>query len=427
MKVVHVNTYDGNGGAGRACLRLHQALTAKGVTSEVWVNYKFGSDPRIKSFSSNLLAKGFSAFGILLERYFSSYISKPLKIPFSAAIWGKDIKGRRSVQEADIIHLHWINHAFLRPRDLARLRKLNKPIVWTFHDSNAFTGGCHVRYQCDHFENECGNCPILKHSHPKDISHKVWKAKNKAYNDLKFAIVAPSTWMSASVKRSKLLGSRDIVIIPNTLETNIFKPYPKTESKKQLGLSEDRFIMLSGFMPSKKDLHKGTSYLIEALEILINKGLVDKEKVELVIFGNRDQSNPPVFPVKTTFLGTISNDEQLAVCYSAADVFLTTSLEDNLPNTVMESLSCGTPVVAFTTGGIPDMVKHTVNGYLAQYKSSNDFASGISWVYNHSDRSKLNSASRETVEHSFSETVIAQKHIDLYHQLLNGDDSDTNS
>lgn len=370
-----------------------------------------------------MLSRGVSAFGILFERYYSSYISKPLKIPFSASVWGKNITRNKAILEADVIHIHWVNHAFLRPEDLVGLSKLGKPIVWTFHDSNAFTGGCHVRYSCDHFENECGNCPILKNESPDDQSHKIWKRKQKAYRQLDFSIVAPSRWMHDSIRRSSLLRNARVEVIPNTLETGIFRPWDKKTARKELGLSEDKFIMLSGFMPSRKDLHKGTPYLLEALQILIDKGLVDKKNVELIIFGNKDTANVPDFAVSTTFLGTISDDEKLSICYSAADVFLTPSLEDNLPNTVMESLSCGTPVVAFTTGGIPDMVTHLENGYLATYKSSDDFANGISWVYQQHDRNRLNKAARQAVMTRFSEKVIAAKHIFLYNEVSGKDNS----
>ncbi|MEJ6982539.1 glycosyltransferase [Pedobacter sp. P351] len=424
MKIEHLNTYDGNGGAGRACLRLSKALAHTGNHSEVWVNYKFGRNPGIKSLSSDILNKGITAFAILLERHVSSTFTKKLKIPFSIPLWGRDISKHPALQDADIIHLHWVNHAFLRPRDLATLAALKKPIVWTFHDSNAFTGGCHVRYSCDHFEGECGNCPLLKSSHEHDISHKIWKAKHRAYQDLKFSIIAPSKWMAASIRRSKLLGNADIHVIPNTLETEIFKAYPKDSSKKHLELDTGKFIMLSGFMPSRNDLHKGTPYLIEALELLVTKNLINKDRAELIVFGNRNDKNVSDFPFKTTFLGTISNDEKLAICYSAADVFLTPSLEDNLPNTVMESLACGTPVVAFTTGGIPDMVEHKKNGYLAKYKSSDDLAEGIAWVYNHQQRQTLSEAARTSVEENFSEMVIADRHLQLYHRLLNKGTSD---
>ncbi|MXV51655.1 glycosyltransferase [Pedobacter sp. HMF7647] len=416
MKIIHINSYDGNGGAGRACIRLDKALKQEGIQSEIWVNYKFGNDHTIKSFNKGGFRKMITAFGILAERFISSFISKPIKIPFSYPFWGTDITKNKELQEADIIHLHWINHGFLRPKDLQKIAKLNKPIVWTFHDSNAFTGGCHVRYSCDHYEHECGNCPVLKTSNPSDASHDIWLQKNRAYKQLSFNIISPSNWMGGAASKSGLLKGFPVHVIPNTLETTVFNPHDKDISREFLGLSKDKFLILSGFMPSRNDLHKGTPYLIEALELLTKR--VPAQKIELVVFGNRDNKNVPNFPVKTTFLGTISNDEKLAYCYSAVDVFLTPSLDDNLPNTVMESLACGTPVVSFTTGGIPDMVRHLTNGYLAEYKNSDDLANGLAWVLETPEKEILRRNASKIVRENFSETIVARKHIILYEQLL---------
>lgn len=416
MKILQLNTYKDNGGAGKAASRLNRALQQQGINSELWVNFSFSDSLKSNNFSGGLIERGMAAGGIILERILAKMLLKPVKTPFSFPVWGKDISEHPAVKEADILHLHWINHGFLRPADLAKLGKLNKPVVWTFHDSNAFTGGCHVRYSCDHFEQECGNCPLLKDSNPDDWSHRIWKQKEKAYTQLKFDVIAPSKWMADSVKKSKLLGSRNIHTIPNTLNTAVFKPALKIEAKKALGIAEGKFIMLSGFMPSRNDLHKGTSYLLEALDIISKQ--IPQDQIELVVFGNRNDKDIPDFPVKVTFLGRIDSEEKLAECYSAADVFLAPSLEDNLPYTVMESLACGTPVVAFTTGGIPDMVSHHHNGFLARYRSSEDLANGISWVYHHPDRNLLNANARETVESQFSEKVIAGQYISLYKSLL---------
>lgn len=419
VRIIHLNTYAGNGGAGRACMRLNKALKAEGMDSEVAVNFLFRDNPDVQNLSKGFFAKWFTAAGIIIERIYSKLYTKAVPIPFSFPVWGKDISGLKLLRSADIIHLHWINHAFLRPEDLAKLSGLNKPIVWTFHDSNAFTGGCHVRYDCDHFIRECGNCPVLKDSGPDDRSHKIWIRKGKAYQHLNFTVIAPGRWMADSVRKSKLLGSARLVNIPNTLDTKLFRPVNKALARKELGLSNDRFIMMSGFMPSRKDMHKGTPYLMEAIDILLRDHQIPPDAVELIVFGNRDEKRVPDFPIRTTFLGTISNDEKLALCYSAADVFLAPSLEDNLPNTVMESLSCGTPVAAFTTGGIPDMVKHKHNGYLAEYRSSADLAAGIAWVYHYPERSELRANARKTIEDHFSEGLIARQHIELYESLLN--------
>ncbi|XHR93381.1 glycosyltransferase family 4 protein [Mucilaginibacter sp. UC70_90] len=419
LKVVHLNTYDGNGGAGRACMRLNRALLSQNIDSKIIVHYKFGNNPDIKTFNRNIIQKSYTAATIILERILAKRFLKPhSRTPFSFTWFGRSVIKHPDVKNADIIHLHWINHGFLDPKHIAEIRKLGKPVVWTFHDSNAFTGGCHVRYTCDHYQQQCGNCPLLINSADDDISHRIWQQKNKAYQQLDFNIIAPSLWMQASVKKSSLMRGKAASNIPNTLETDVFKPIDKKEAKAKAGLPTDKFIFLSGFMPSRKDLHKGTQYLLESMELLRQRLGTETDQIELVVFGNRGTENLPDFPFKTSFLGTINNDEKLAVHYAAADAFLIPSLEDNLPYTVMESLSCGTPVIAFTTGGIPDMVQHQYNGYLATYRSSESFTDGMEWIIKHPERDKLNQQARQTVIDGFSEEVITKKHVEVYKQLL---------
>jgi glycosyltransferase involved in cell wall biosynthesis len=419
LKVVHLNTYDGNGGAGRGCMRLNRALLSQNIDSKIIVHYKFGKNPEIKTFNANPIQRAYTAATIILERVLAKRYLKPLqRTPFSFAWFGRSVIHHPDVKNADIIHLHWINHGFLDPKHIAQIAKLNKPVVWTFHDSNAFTGGCHVRYTCDHYMRQCGNCPLLINASENDISHKIWQQKHKAYTALNFTIAAPSSWMKQSVMASSLMQGRAIHQIPNTLETDVFKPMNKKQAKEQAGLPADKFIFLSGFMPSRKDLHKGTQYLLESMELLKQRLGNDADKIELVVFGNRGTEGVPDFPFKTSFLGTINNDEQLAQYYAAADAFLIPSLEDNLPYTVMESLACGTPVIAFTTGGIPDMVLHECNGYLATYRSAESFTDGMEWIIKHPDRELLQQQARQTVMDTFSEEVIAKKHLKLYEGLL---------
>ena len=414
LKVVHLNSYENNGGAGRAASRLVSALQHEGLDASLWVNYSFEAHSSQHNFSKGLLPKFITAVQIILERILTKTRIKSVKTPFSIPFFGKDISRHPALKEADIIHLHWINHAFLRPKDLAKLQKLNKPIVWTFHDSNAFTGGCHVRYACTHFEQSCGNCPIVKQPAPQDLSQHLWKSKKQAYNGLALQVIAPSQWMAQSAKKSSLFAKSPIHIIPNTLNTQVFSPSDKALAREKLGLPADAFLILSGFMPSSNDKHKGADLLVEALGIF-----GQSNEVELVVFGNRRAGDLPDFDLKTTFLGTITEEEKLAICYAAADVFVTPSIEDNLPNTVLESLACGTPVVAFTTGGIPDMVKHRHNGYLAPGASPEELAKGLAWVKNYADKAALSKAARQTVLSTFSETVVAKQHIKLYQSILN--------
>ncbi len=417
MKVIHLNTYDGNGGAGKASLRLNKALKSIGITSKVFVLIKFGQDNAVGTFSDTFFKKIFITAKILAERFLPKLYEKGLKIPFSLQFFGINISAHQALKEADIIHLHWINHGFLNPENLAQLASLNKPVVWTFHDSNAFTGGCHVRYTCDRFEQACGYCPLLKTPAVNDVSAKTWQRKQKAYETLKFEAVCPSLWMQNSVKSSGLLRNISMHHIPNTLNIQTFKPLEKTFCRKELGLPNDAFIILSGFMPSKKDMHKGAPYLVEALNHLI-KIIGESQKICLVVFGNSNKQEDLNLPVQVIFLGKIASEEKIVKCYASADVFVAPSLEDNLPNTVMESMACATPVVGFKTGGIPDMVKHKENGYLANYRDAEDLAKGILWVYKHPERNMLGENARKYVVEHYAEEVIASKYKAVYDNVL---------
>ena len=418
LKVVHLNTYDGNGGAGKACLRLNRALLDENIDSKVIVHYKFSKNTLTGTFDNTVLQKGYTAARILLERILGKrYLKGNLRTPFSFSWFGRSVINHPDVKAADIIHLHWVNHSFLNPKHIAEIGTLNKPIVWTFHDSNAFTGGCHVRYTCDHYQHSCGYCPLLKKPEADDISNKIWNEKDKAYQRLGFTIVTPSSWMLNSILLSSLMKDKPIKQIPNTLNTEIFKPRDKVKARVLLGLPVDKFLFLTGFMPSRKDSHKGTEYLTTSLNKLAESKGIMESNIELVVFGNREGDQLPVFPFKTTYLGTIADEERLATCYAAADGFLIPSLEDNLPYTVMESLACGTPVVTFRTGGIPDMVQHKHNGYIANYQSPESFCYGMTWLYENQDLPSLQINARATVMENFSEQAIARKHINLYDEL----------
>jgi len=418
MKILHLNTYDGNGGAGRASARLNKALKASGIDSKLYTFVKFGNNPEIQPLYSGIISKALAIINILAERYLPKLYERNLKVPFSLQFFGKDIHKHPAIKKADIIHLHWINHGFLSPKSLASLAKLNKPIVWTIHDCNTFTGGCHVRFGCENYIHECGNCPFLKNPGDNDISHRTLLRKKNSYNKLNLNFISPSNWLANSAIKSSLLKDFPIKVIPNTLETNLFKPSDKHQAKKSLHIDKNKFVILSGFMPSKKDSHKGTSYLIETLDKWINKHPEMQEEALLVIYGNKNNEDIPTFKIQTQFLGTINDDEKLAKAYVSADVFLIPSLDDNLPNTVMESLACGTPVVAFNTGGIPDMVEHQINGYLAEYKNSDDLMHGIQWIYQHPDSISLAKAARSKVLNTFLEEKIAKQHITLYQSIL---------
>ncbi|HYH56908.1 MAG TPA: glycosyltransferase, partial [Anseongella sp.] len=223
LRVVHINSYDGSGGAARAADRLHLALIQEGVHSDMAVNVRREPRPAaasgrrtyIKSLSRGPLGLAGSFILRAIEYLAVKLLVKPVKVPFSLPFLGKNIHRKRLLKQADIIHLHWVSQGFLTPGSVRRLQRLKVPIVWTMHDSAAFTGGCHVRYGCEHFHQKCGNCQFLKHSGPRDFSNYFWEKKAAAYGNVGITLIAPSNWMAGSVRSSSLLKDKPLEVIPN--------------------------------------------------------------------------------------------------------------------------------------------------------------------------------------------------------------------
>ncbi|WEK19604.1 MAG: glycosyltransferase [Candidatus Pedobacter colombiensis] len=415
MKIIHLNTYDGHGIGGAAVLRLNKSLKQLGANSVAICLHKFDAQPNVKAISGTILGRVKATLSTFAERYLSKALVKRTKIGFSAQRFGCAVVQNPLIKNADVIHIHWINDGFLSPKFLAQLDELEKPIVWTFYDSSAFTGGCHDHQGCEHYHKECGLCPMLKISGKNDFSHQTWLRKKKAYSELNCHIVASDNLIAGAVKLSSLMGFREVTMIPNSIATNVFKPYLKTEAKKVLKISPDKFVVMIGSMSFQDDIFSDRSYLMEALNDLASRPGLDKGEIELVVLRNKTNVE---FPFKTTFLGEISNDEHLAKCYSAADIFLVSSVTEQLPNGVIESLSCATPVVAFKKGEVQQMIKHLENGYLAECGSTEDLATGVEWLYHDENTPDIQKEARRMILTEFSEPVIAEKHLLLYQSLI---------
>jgi len=219
--------------------------------------------------------------------------------------------------------------------------------------------------------------------------------------------------MASLAESSKLLTNPQVLNIFNPIDTVLYKPIKKETARKFFNLPLNKKIILFG-AAKISDKRKGLSYLLEALNILDINGFKD---ILLVTFGKNSEIES--LTVESKAINYLSDENKISQLYSAADVFVLPSLEDNLPNTVMESLTCGTPVVAFKVGGIPEMVKHKINGYLANVADSSDLANGIEWVLNKSNYSELSANARNYAIKEFSEEVIANKYIELYQNILN--------
>lgn len=401
MKVLLLNTYP-QGGAGIASGRLLTALQAQGTDARLLHAADTGS--RWPFYAERL---SFLPY----ER------DKSVRFSFSPANFGKDLRRHPLVRSADILHLHWINQGFLSLQNVAQLATLGKPVVWTLHDIWAFTGGCHI-HTCDHFQQSCGRCPYLRQPAPDDLSHRVWLAKKRLFPP-NIHFVTCSDWLHGMARSSSLLADYPITTIPNPIDTNIFQPISAAERaafRAEKGVAPGAGIVLFVSMRIS-DPHKGFRFLQAALQHL--KANDPNLPLEIMVIGKTEPEALAALPYPVHALGLVQDAQHLARIYAAADVFVTPTLADNLPNTVMESLACGTPVAGFRTGGVPEMVSHQVEGYIAGQGDSLDLAAGISWVVSgNKQRLELRRAARQKVERTYANAVVATQYLDLYNMLL---------
>lgn len=413
MRVAILNTFDVKGGAAIAAFRLNKGLQAIGVDSKMLVQQKTCDDHTV-SAPPPIWRKGLALVRPFLDNLPLLLYPRRERIIFSPAFLPDRVSARVSDYNPDIIHLHWVASGFLR---IETLRRFKKPIIWTLHDSWAFTGGCHLPFDCKRYEDFCGRCPILGSGGERDISQWVLRRKQKAWKGVDIMVVTPSRWLASCAKRSLLFRDRHIEVIPNGLDTERFKPMDRKILRDFLSLPMDRRLITFGALWFRNDRVKGFHLLQQVLKKLSVDGW--SERAELLVFGSSEPETPTDFGMRVRYMGELNNEISLAMIYAASDVFVLPSLQENLPNTVMESLACGTPVVAFNVGGIPDMVEHRKNGYLARPFDTDDLASGIVWVLDEMERArKLGMAAREKAVREYSLEVQARRYVRLYDEML---------
>lgn len=414
-----ISSTDLRGGAGRAALRIHQGLTQSGVESRMNVLLKQSSDQAVISVyrssgpAAYNLRAGLNRAPLLLypQRYgdFSPQM-------VSGSRWKAGLAEGSGNRGFDLVHLNWVASGFVGLRSLARVRV---PVVWTLHDMWAFTGGCHYDYGCGRYVESCGACPLLGSGVDHDLSRLVWALKKSAWKNLHLTIVTPSRWLADCAAKSSLLAGRRIEVIPNGLNLDQYRPVDQQYARRKLGLPEDVRLVLSGAVAATSDERKGFAYLQRALRQL---GLrAGNRKVAVAVFGTSEAPAGWVDgDLQTFWLGDISNEEKLVQAYAAADVFLAPSLQDNLPNTVVEAMACGTPTVAFDIGGMPDIIEHERTGYLAKPYDPDQLAAGLDWLLG-ADRQlcrEIRLRCRKRTAELFDLGTAAKRYVALYESVL---------
>ncbi|MBN1115589.1 MAG: glycosyltransferase family 4 protein [Bacteroidales bacterium] len=417
MKILFLNTYDNRGGAAVAAWRIYNSLAGKCETQFGTLLDENIEKPVIKAFPTRI-NKFVWLFNLSLEKLFflPSEKSKKERFAFSTASTG--IRPQNILKKwcPDIIHIHWFNQGFFSLNGFSKLIKANKPIVWTLHDMWAFTGGCHYSGSCHRYRENCGNCPLLHKPSGKDLSYRQLSKKRKIYNTSAVTFVTCSNWLREQAVTSNLLSDKRIEVIPNPIDTNIFCVNDKTLAREKLGLNQHKKYLLFT-AGNVADPRKGLNYLLRALNKIHTDSPELADNLVLLLAGKNTTAIEKNIPVETKYLGYLTTREQLVQVYNAADLFLLPSLEDNLPNTIMEALSCGTPCIAFKTGGIPEMIEHLSTGYLAEYKSDTDLANGILWAFQQ-DMNKLSVNARKFAVENYSEEVVGNKYYKLYQSVI---------
>lgn len=409
MKVLTVSHSDSLGGAARAAYRLHSALRHAGVDSRMLVNHSTTGDWTVFT-PRTTLHKIVARVGPHMAQQLCRFQKTSNPILHSPAFipsrWVREING----SDADIVHLHWIAAETLSIEDLGRI---TKPVVWTIHDMWPFCGAEHFtasdeRWRAGYHRS---NRPITESGW--DMNRWVWRRKANAWRT-PFRVVPVSTWLARCASESALMRGWPITAVPNTFDTNVWKPIDKPTARALLGIEEGAPIVAFGAWGIEQS-HKGWDLLQAALVQLKTRNT----DIRPLIFGQLAPEVPADTAYPIRFTGHLSDDMSLRIVYSAADVMVVPSRIEAFGQTASEALGCGTPVVAFDATGLQDIVEHKVNGYMARPFETADLAEGIAWVIEDETRAaQLGVSARSTAVARFSYPVIAGKYAEIYETVL---------
>lgn len=417
MRVLIINTSERISGADIAAKRLMEALRNNGVKAKMLVRDKQTDDINVVRSEQKWMGVWYFVWERIVI-WVANHFKKENLFTVDIAITGKDITHLPEFKQADIIHLHWINQGMLSLKNIRKILDSGKPVIWTLHDLWPTTGICHYTWKCTHYEHSCHDCPFLLSAGKNDLSTRTFARKKKLYDGSlsSLTFVGCSKWIAGMASRSALLTKLNVLSIPNPINTSLFRPNNKIESRKKNNLPTEGKIILFGSV-KVKDKRKGMVYLVEACKILAEKYPELRETLSVVAFGHQSELLEKQIPFKVYPFEYISNENALVDIYNAVDIYVTPSLEENLPNTIMEAMACGVPCVGFEIGGIPEMINHLHNGYVAEYKSADDLANGIHWILTEADYPLLSEHATRKVAAKYSESIVAKKYIELYNKV----------
>jgi glycosyltransferase involved in cell wall biosynthesis len=415
VNVIHVNTTDGTGGAGRAARRLHDALEQHGITSHLVVGSKQSGDPDATEISAAVrpIAGRLPRLEKVLPRL--NRFPGEMALPYPSS---RQFDRTGLFKGADLVHLHNLHGKYFDYRVLPRW-STTRPIVWTLHDMWPLTGHCAFSLDCPRWQRGCGECPMFLPGMKRldaipqplwDNSAPEWVRKRATYAKTPLAIVAPSRWLLDLASQSMLASHPETVFlqIPYGLDTDRYRPIAKPEARRLLGLEQDRPMLFFG-AADVADERKGARHLLNALH---GPELAPYEP-QLLTIGKAAGLEHEYSAVRS--FGTVDDEALQALIYSAADVALAPSIADNQPLIALEAMACGTPVVAFAVGGLPEIVRDGVSGFCVPRSDSVALAAAVAPLLANPDlHDRLSEAARRLVlaEHALSR--YASSYRDIY-------------
>jgi len=399
-------------GCGNATYRLHLGLKRLGIDSKILVVSRCLSDPDVVLLRQNLLLRiKNKIINYVISNELKPYIDRPSGLEiFSDDRVPYTVSKHPLVQEADIVVLRWIA-GMIDYREFFRGIK-HKPLIWRLSDMNPFTGGCHVAGDCRRYEVGCGVCPQLGSKSPHDLSHRIFKRKKTAYQYRHPYLVTPSLFLKDLAEKSMLLRDFKIDVIPNALPIETFMIRNKKASRELLNLPQDKTIILFGAV-SRSGI-KGFEHLRQALNRMKHKS-----RMALAVFGNCTDRFPTDLGFPCFAMGYIRDETVLSRCYSAADLFVWPSLQESFGQTWLESMSCGVPVVAYRTGGVPETIVDYETGLTVDVGNIEGLSQQIEWMIAHpKEREQMGARARKLVEQKFSLEIQARRYHELFKSVL---------
>lgn len=425
--VTHLSYRTSAGGAARCASQIHESMLKRGVDSALLavVNESGGEQVFATEPSMNPLRR---IYRHGLRTLYGRQDRIELKPDAACKVFTSDrsfrgIELMGELRDPDVIHMHWVAEMFDEAEFLpAATRKA--PIVWTMHDMRPISGGCHYDLGCGRFRDGCGNCPQLVNSAPQDVSYRIWHRREKTFAQIapnRLTFVALGEWMAREFQASPLCNRFPVHVIPNGVDTNLFRPAEVERQPLVPGLDPDAFVILFN-SASLDNRIKGSALLQSALKQIEQKLSGESTdpplpKLQLLIVGSGKVDYQT--KIETVSLGYLTSDQQIAAAYQAADLFVIPSLQDNCPLTILESFGCGVPVVGFDTSGIPDLVKPGTTGLLAKSFEPADLAEKILTIVRDDQlRQTMSLQCRKMAVDNYSHEHQAQQYVDLYQQVL---------